>query len=132
MNGYKLIIDEAQLQCTVGGRPEQEVHWRQLGAPALAEPSPILQPMHEHLLVGRVSAEATAEKLVLARGQYRQLISKLLARCWLTTRYATGAKENALANALMECLPRVYTPALAVYYQREAWQFLGWLARAAT
>lgn len=66
-----------------------------------------------------------------ASRHYYQLVTKLLKAGWLVTRYPTAPGEATLAGALTEAFAAVRTPKLTAYYLREAWQLLGWLARAA-
>ena len=106
--------------------PAQEIRWRQFDLVAHPGPAPLASPLSQLL----VAAPPTVPTdLPPATQRYLHLLSVVLARAWLVTRYPATAEEQAVAAELRQCVAALFPAALHAYYQREAWQLLGWLAR---
>lgn len=107
--------------------PEQEVRWRQFNPAAYTAPIPLAPPLPKP---AQVAAPAIATDSLLATRRYLHLLSIVLARGWLVNRYPVTPEEATVATELQTCMALLIPPALHTYYQQEAWQLLGWLARA--
>lgn len=66
-----------------------------------------------------------------AHTQYLSLISLVLERKWLITKYAVTPEERATAKELQDCVQILYDKPLLPYYQQNGRQFLAWMERAA-
>jgi len=73
----------------------------------------------------------TLEELTEASTYYPRLVSRVLERRWLLTRYPTTDEERATAQQLQQYVRVLYDKALLPYYQHEGHHFLTWLVRAA-
>jgi len=73
----------------------------------------------------------TIAELEEASSHYPRLVSRVLERRWLLTRYPPTAEERATAQQLRQCVRVLYDKALLPYYQYEGRHFLAWLARVA-
>jgi hypothetical protein len=107
--------------------PEQEVRWRQFNPSAYAAPVPLAPPL---LKPAAGATPAVAADSLLATRRYLHLLSIVLARAWLVNRYPVTPEEKTVATEIQACMTLLISPALHTYYQQEAWQLLGWLARA--
>jgi hypothetical protein len=104
--------------------PEQEVRWRQFDLSAYIIPIPIAPPLPKPTEV------AVPTDSPLATRRYLHLLSLILTRAWLVNRYPTTSEEKTVATELQVCMALLLPTELHTYYQQEAWQLLGWVARA--
>lgn len=107
--------------------PEQEVRWRQFNLSAYAAPIPIAPPLPKP---AEVATPAISADLPLATRRYLHLLSLILTRAWLVRRYPITPEDKTVATELQADMALLFPAALHTYYQQEAWQLLGWLARA--
>ena len=107
--------------------PEQEVRWRRFNLSAYAAPIPVAPPLPKP---AEVAASAVSADSPLTTRRYLHLLSLVLTRGWLVNRYPITLEERVIAADLEACMALLFPMALHTYYQQEAWQLLGWLARA--
>jgi hypothetical protein len=107
--------------------PEQEVRWRQFNLSAYVAPVPVAPLLPKP---AEVAAPAVAFDSPLAIRRYLHLLSLVLTRAWLVNRYPITPEEKTVATELQSHMALLLPAALHTYYQQEAWQLLGWLARA--
>jgi hypothetical protein len=106
--------------------PEQEVRWRQFNLSTSVAPVPIAPPLPK--LAGGTAPDVAFDSPLAIR-RYLHLLSLVLARAWLVNRYPITPEEKTVATELQAYMALLFPPTLHTYYQQEAWQLLGWLAK---
>jgi len=107
--------------------PEQEVRWRQFDSSAYPPPMALASPLPKLTAEPALILPADPQ---LATQRYLELLSLVLSNAWLVTRYPTTVEEKAVATELRPYITTLFPALLHAYYQRDAWQLLGWLAKA--